>query len=222
MIHLFSHDVAHAFKQYVLLTNGESPAGVEYDNVANLENLKSTEKPGMRHIDIGGRLRIQNNGTEIAATNYWKTDYAKHGFFYLSANAGCIRLLVPSIVSGEALQETYGRPSEVEDIIREMATAHSVILSRGMYEGQDSVEILFEDDSDAPYTQIISLKQCDRIWPKSESGTSVKNGFAVYTEQGGKVLEFADCKVRNVDTLPCMKFWDGRRRYVVKGEMKEN
>lgn len=40
-------------------------------------------------------IHIENQGAEIASTNYWDTPHAQRGFCYLSGNAGVWRLLVP-------------------------------------------------------------------------------------------------------------------------------
>jgi hypothetical protein len=40
-------------------------------------------------------IRIENNGPEIAATNYYDSPNAGAGYVYLSINAGALRLLVP-------------------------------------------------------------------------------------------------------------------------------
>ena len=40
---------------------------------------------------------VSNNGADLIDTNYWETDYALHGYYYLSINAGALRLLVPDI-----------------------------------------------------------------------------------------------------------------------------
>jgi hypothetical protein len=199
----------------------EHSVGVEYDNVLNLERLakeehSTTTKTVPDSLDVSSfidadplneMIHIKNEGPELIYTNYWETENAKKGFYYLSTNDSCIRLLAPEVPTGKALAEEFGRPTTLEDTIKEMATARSVILSRGMFEGRDSVEILFEDNTSTPFIQIIATEQCDRIWPESESGTILRNGFVVYTEHGGKVLHFDDCRVRNVEKLPCMKEW---------------
>ena len=40
-------------------------------------------------------IMIGNDGPLIARTNYFETELAKNGYFYLSWNAGAARLLVP-------------------------------------------------------------------------------------------------------------------------------
>ena len=41
-------------------------------------------------------LKIENNGAEIAATNFWNTPMAHAGVVYVSVKAGAFRLLLPA------------------------------------------------------------------------------------------------------------------------------
>lgn len=41
-------------------------------------------------------LTIENDGVEIKSTNYWNTVFSESGLYFLSANAGSLRMLVPS------------------------------------------------------------------------------------------------------------------------------
>ena len=61
-------------------------------------------------------LEIRNQGQAILSTNYWDSDHAKAGYFYLSWNAGAGRLLVPD---------------SQKATLREMKGAREVIISRG-------------------------------------------------------------------------------------------
>ena len=61
-------------------------------------------------------LRIENDGPLILSTNFYHTDLARRGLFYLSLNAGAFRLLVPPQHLGA---------------VREMRTARDVVVSRG-------------------------------------------------------------------------------------------
>jgi hypothetical protein len=116
-------------------------------------------------------LQIFNRGQEIASTNYWDSDYAQEGFFFLSWNAGAARLLVPDLML---------------PAIAEMRTASHGVISRGPRAhpkgSPDAYEILFEDGSDAPYVLQLGLEQTDRLLPKSESGR--ESPLLIWTRTG--------------------------------------
>lgn len=133
-------------------------------------------------------INIGNNGQEITETNYWQTSFARDGLFFLSWNAGAARLLIPK---------------SVEDCISEMNGASYVVVSSGTWKGSDAVEILFEDDSDMPFSIHIKQEFVDRIIPPSSNGNSFV--FTVWTESGKK--KTFEGKYRVVQELPCLQPW---------------
>lgn len=137
-------------------------------------------------------IHIGNNSQEIVSTNYFDTEHAAKGLFYVSTNAGCVRLLVPEIM---------------EAAITDMKTAKYVIMSRGPWPAQnrdDGVEILFEDFSDTPYAIFIGVEQIDML-PDGEG----EWGFAIWTEEG-KQFE-CPLKYRHVKKIPCLKGWEDNK-----------
>jgi len=107
-------------------------------------------------------IQIENRGQAIVKTNYWDSEYAQAGMFYLSWNAGAARLLVP-----DAQKLT----------LPEMRTAKYVIVSRGPWDdhgGRDALELLFEDGSDAPFAVHLVSEQTDRPDPGDGSGRRVR------------------------------------------------
>ena len=142
-------------------------------------------------MDTKNLIFIGNKGQAISYTNFFDSENASMGFFYLSWNAGAGRLLVPD--------------SQKRTVI-EMLSAKYVIVSSGPWVEQGSVsahELLFEDNSDAPFVIIIPSSQCDRILPKTDKRT----GFyiSVWT-RGGQKLRLP-CRQRWVASLPCMDAW---------------
>lgn len=134
-------------------------------------------------------FNIQNNGQEIARTNYWKSEHAARGYYFLTINAGAIRLLVPDV----QIHATT-----------EMQTAKEVIVSRGPWSAQgktDGIELLFEDHTDTPYCIQLMTEQCDRL-----PGPTDINQPWVFTawSSAGKQLE-RPCYVRMVKQIPWMK-----------------
>ncbi len=137
------------------------------------------------------RITITNRGQAIESTNYWDSQQAAAGFFFLSTNAGAMRLLVP---------DSHARQ------VREMRGAHFVIVSRGPWVdqgGRDAIELLFEDGSDSPYCIHMLADQCDRIAPDAEQG----GGFVVTVwTRAGEQLRMPG-KYRVVNALPCLDPW---------------
>lgn len=113
-------------------------------------------------------ITIQNKHQLIASTNYYDTDYAQHGYCYLSFNAACFRLLVaPSLLA--ALPDMRGS--------KRVCVAFGESASRD----RPMIRVLFEDYSDSPYVIDLSREQCD-VLLKNERETKLT--FAVYTPTG--------------------------------------
>lgn len=133
-------------------------------------------------------ITISNNGKELTETNYWELEHSQKGKFYVSINAGCIRLLCP--------------PSQ-KIMISEMKTGKIIIISKGFWteQNRDGVEIMFEDNSESPFALHLSVEQFDFV-PKDGK----RWRFAIYTKDEGKIFD-KKCKVRTVKTIPYMKEW---------------
>ncbi len=131
-------------------------------------------------------ITIGNNGQQITDTNYWNHDYCKKGYFFLSWNAGACRLLVPD---------------DQKNNITEMETGKEIIISRGLLNGKESYEILFEDFSDSPFSIHVGTDQSDRLIPFIKG----KFTFSIWTKEG-KVKSFK-ARYRIVEKLPCLKAW---------------
>ena len=136
-------------------------------------------------------IQIDNCGKSIAKTNYWDSEHALAGLFFLSWNAGAARLLVPDVQ---------------KLTLQEMRTAKYAIVSRGPWAdqgGRDALELLFEDGSDAPFSIHLVAEQTDRMIPETDQG----GGFVVtvWTRDGEKLR--LPGKYRTVDALPCLDDW---------------
>lgn len=133
-------------------------------------------------------FEVINNGQDIESTNYFDSEHAMRGAFFLSINAGCVRLLVPDIQQSE---------------IQEFKTAKYAILSRGPWPEmgkEDALELLFEDFSDTPYAIHVVTEQCDML-PDGKGDWRL----SVWSREGKRF----ECplKYRHVDKIPCMKEW---------------
>lgn len=136
-------------------------------------------------------LTIKNKGPELAETNYWDSEHARAGLFYLTWNADAGRLLVP-----DACTST----------LQDMQTAKYVIVSRGPWPeqgGREGLELLFEDGSDAPYCLHLSAEQCDRLLPETDQG----GGFEIVAWTRAGRAEAWPGKYRQVAQIPCLDPW---------------
>lgn len=138
-------------------------------------------------------LKIGNDGAEIESTNFWQTSINEHHKFYLSINAGAFRLLVPS--------------AHEATLSGELGTTKEVIISRGPWppaNNKDSLELLFEDGSDCPYSIQLSPPQI-HLFPNN---SFLENDliFSVWAESG-KLFEFK-ARYRRVEHLPWLKPWN--------------
>jgi hypothetical protein len=155
----------------------------------NSSSAKKSIRPSF--ITVGNRgqdIRIEN-------TNYWDTEMAHGGLLVLSWNAGAGRLLVPDCLTSA---------------IPEMLTGKLAVITRGAWPaGQkpDAIEIMFDDDSDAPYSIHLSVEQCSQMLPDTDIGTEFT--FTIWTRDG-KMGEMPS-HYRRADTLPCLKPWVKRK-----------
>jgi hypothetical protein len=132
-------------------------------------------------------LQINNNGPEVVETNFWNSQFSERGLFYLSANAGAFRLLVPEAQDGT---------------LQEMHTAKEVVITRGWHDGdrREMVEIMFDDHTDDPFTLWLSLEQTDN---RVAEGKPLGLPFYVYLRDCVIGARFM-CYWRRAG-LPCMK-----------------
>jgi hypothetical protein len=139
------------------------------------------------------QLTVKNEGPEIASSNFWETDYERRGLFYLSLNAGAFRLLVPSVH---------------DSVIAEFRTAKEIVISRGPWEaqgGRDSIEILFDDGTDDPFSLHLDAQQLDRLPAADDAGKK-----AIFTAwlKGPTCAYVSDCFYRIVPEIPWLKPWE--------------
>jgi hypothetical protein len=154
------------------------------------------EIPRAGHLRIAtalAMLKIENDGAEIAATNFWQTDIARAGAVYVSVNAGAFRLLLPRVF---------------ERALPDIATAREVIVLRGPWPEQaraDAFELLFEDRSDSPFVIHIGAQQIDRMPLAADEGRR-DLVCAVWTDGPKKRLALP-ASYRRVSRLPWLKPW---------------
>jgi hypothetical protein len=140
--------------------------------------------PRPQPASLANFLQIGNNGALIDNTNFWQTEMATRGFYYLSRNAGVERLLVPDCHLNK---------------ISEMKTGQYVIMTRGpSVEGLDSLEIMFEDHSNAPYRLEITCQgQVDMLPTPGQI-----SDFTIWTRNG--IVHTTQAHYRRASSIPCM------------------
>lgn len=116
---------------------------------------------------------IENNGADIASTDYWDTEHASAGLCYLSGNGGAWRLLVPEAAEGLLAEMRTGKRATIEPSIQDPRCW----------------DVVFEDGTTSPFSIAIDKRQVDR---KMESG---RCRLMVWTQSGGKVLDLS-CDVK--------------------------
>lgn len=135
-------------------------------------------------------ISIENQGAEIAKTNYWDSEWAKKQVMACSFNAGTFRLLLPDRMRRD---------------VKEMKTGKELIISKGLYRGQTAYEFLFDDHSETPYNLIIGANQMVSLQlADNEHGRAVM--FSAWTRGVKKVFE-VPARFRVVEELPCLKAW---------------
>lgn len=139
-------------------------------------------------------MRIDNAGPLIVATDYWTTEYARAGYFYLSLNAGAVRLLVP--------------PAE-ERTLPDFESALGVALSRTTSLAIRPVcSLLFDDETESPYALQLSPEQLDRLPPVAELPRAVRMLVYVRGADGGPRLAIErPGRVRVATRIPDLRPW---------------
>lgn len=92
-------------------------------------------------------IHIENQGAEIARTNYWETPHAQRGYCYLSGNAGVWRLLVPKAQAA---------------LIADMRTGQRATLEPSLQTPSQCWDLVFEDGSDSPFSPALDKRQVVR------------------------------------------------------------
>ena len=143
-------------------------------------------------------LVIGNNSQEIKDTNYWDSINNASGQFYLSINAGCVRLLIP---------QNYSEDFDfISDILSSKQIVLSILKKELIQEGQLAVELMFDDYSDSPYCIHMGITQIDRLFTNEDNNKVTR--FISYAK-GLKVIQDTHCGIRHVNQIPCMAQWKG-------------
>lgn len=143
-------------------------------------------------------LIITNDGPLVTRTNFWSTEMARAGKFYLSTNAGAFRLLVP--------QQHLG-------VVRDMRTAREVVVSRGPMTLQgvtlsDALELLFDDHTNDPFSLHLSPGQVDRMPLDTDSAEEwTCTVWTHLVDERGRQALTKPAYYRRVRRLPDLRSW---------------
>lgn len=136
------------------------------------------------------QITIENHGPLILRSSYWDSELASRGKLYISVNAGAIRILLPPA--------HYSR-------LNDMRMAEEVVLSRGPWPAAgaaEGIEILFDDNSDAPFALHLTPESFDMLPGEPPEGREWI--CSVWTNKDGqphKALERI-CYWRRVPEIP--------------------
>lgn len=143
----------------------------------------------------------ENHGPLIRSSNYWQSEMAVSGYYYLTPNAGTFRLLCPQ---------------NRKDEIRELRTGKTVVLTvgivhaiaqPGMQIGREMTELLFDDRSESPFALYLSMEQWERL-PAADDYNKLWEFTAWESRRGlpHKVMS-RPAFLRRGD-LPCLQAWE--------------
>lgn len=141
----------------------------------------------------------ENNGQLITSCTYWGCEREIKGGFYVTLNAGAVRLICPR---------------SQESTITEMQTAREVIMTKGLAPllkkpiddvAPQGIEIMFEDNTSYPFAMWLNLNQFESL--PSEKNILGKLVFTVWKQSGisPQMVLKCPCYYRTASSLPCLK-----------------
>lgn len=159
--------------------------------------MTELKAPTMQRISVDGGITLfemENDGAKLLSTNYFDSKFGKAQLMYLSFNAFAGRLLIPD--------------SHKDQILSEVKTARHAVLSMGkIYDPvkkhwQEMGELMFEDDSSAPFSVMIQRDLIDRTIRRENQESTL----TLHTRDGASPTTFK-LYIRTVGELPHMLPW---------------
>ena len=150
-------------------------------------------------------LFVRNQGTDVLATNYWETELSAAGLFHANFNAGACRLLLPEGLprrSGWELLNAAGAAREVLISVIGRRPA-SPQVGRPL-----ALELLWEDDSNSPFTMHLSDGQI--CWGVNDFRHGRAMPVSIWRRGAdGRPEKASDLpgRLRLVSRLPYLKPW---------------
>jgi hypothetical protein len=142
-------------------------------------------------------IEIHNHGPLVLRSNYWQTDVAAAGKYYVSVNAGAVRLLVPN---------------SQREVLNDMRAARQIVLSRGPWLAMnlpEAVELLFDDGTESPFALHLSPESFDLLPAEPPPGREWI--LSVWIDKKGKPHKAIErpCHWRRVPRIPWLRPWQG-------------
>lgn len=136
-------------------------------------------------------ITVKNRGSAIEETNFFETEHARNGCFYISFNAGTARVLMPKKILEKA---------DISDDVTE------VIITYGYWDRAEDYgfELLFEDNTVHPFCMYTQINMVNRLLKNKVVHTLPLH---IYSEDGLERIFKARYRRRN--TIPYMKPWLG-------------
>ena len=151
--------------------------------------MNNTHKSEENHF-----IWVRNDGPRILETNFFTSDICRSGKFFVSINEGAIRLLLPDRWLANVL-------SEIRD------SGYSIFTRAPAL---NMAEILFEDETDSPYSLQFSENCMDRLPPIADDGRNDLTLSIWSGDSSGKVTcqRTMPCRFRVADRIPYLKRWE--------------
>jgi len=142
-------------------------------------------------------IKTVNKGPVVVSSSYWGSHHEQEGYYYLTPNAGWLRLLCPracgeigEMATGKIVGMTFG-------IVRS-------IIKAGMVVGKEMIEIMFDDQTASPFVLYLDVELMERSPASGDFGRKLK--MSVWEDRRGKPHRILarTCYLRRAD-LPCLR-----------------
>lgn len=174
-------------------------AGLEYSrNIGLVEEPDDMEFMGQPSSSSQDSIWVKNDETRIVSMNFWGSRLEESGRFYVSPNAGEIRVLLP----------TNFNLGEISQLRRSVDHA---VVTKGPIKGasgQVGYEILFEDHSSNPYCLHTSTQAVERPIKFDTTECNLSLWYQKGAARMPRRLFHTDCYLRQAPQIPYAKSWE--------------
>jgi hypothetical protein len=118
-------------------------------------------------------MKILSFGEQIVAADYFGSDWENSGKYLVTCMNGVIRLLWPA----------NRKPT-----IQHMMLAKEIVVTRGIYEGEEALEILFDDHSAAPFMLLMTESSVVGFFPGDPGDTPWMFAVWMWVDGGPRMV----------------------------------
>jgi hypothetical protein len=150
-------------------------------------------------------LFVLNQGAEVTGTNFWETELSKSGLFHASFNAGACRLLLPEGLPRRAGWELLNAAASAREVLISVIGRRPASPQVGR---PLALELLWEDDSNSPFTMHLSEGQI--CWGVNDLRHGRAMPVSIWRRGAdGRPEKASDLpgRLRLVSRLPYLKPW---------------